>query len=154
MATTPIVLLDSVDRYTALCSEFWDQTHHFTSRNECITFIQNRVLECKRLDIFLPADDRDLISTLLPTNEKIYFHLYCPTSESVTENERQFPQRSRIQIVEALDLWVSIGYVLLGNGLTRGLRTNNTSQTLLDIMRTTSTLLDEAEAVKGGEQPS
>ena len=35
----------------------------------------------------------------------------------LSENERSFPQRSSVQIIEEIDLWVSIGYAPLGNGI-------------------------------------
>jgi hypothetical protein len=153
MGDLRVDLLDINNRYPTTDSNFGSQIHHFDNRNEYVACIHAEMNRCRQIDLFLSSADRDVIDQL-PLFGHIYFHIYCPTPDSVLEIRRLLPQRERIQVFEELYLWIHIGYTISGHDLLRLPETNDRNQGFASVSRTLQTLLDEVEAAKAGVQPT
>jgi len=153
MTDLRVIHLDSSSRYPPLDSNFGSRIQYFIYQNICFDYIQNEITNCRRIDLFLSSADGNIINTYLPLFNDVYFHLYCPTSDSIAVHEALFPQRQRVQVFEEIYLWAYIGYAILHHDFMCLRRINDRNQGLSALQGTLHILLEEVEEAKAGIQP-
>jgi hypothetical protein len=152
MTDLRVILLDSNGRHPLIESDIGPRIEYFNNQIACVQRIQNEMMRCKRIDLFLSSTDRNIIGNNLPLFDKIYFHLYCPTIDDIPNYEVSFPQRAFFQVFEEGLLWVRITYSVLGHDLTR-LTQNYSTEARETYEMTQRIILDEVKAAKLGVQP-
>lgn len=145
-------LLDSHNRHPLIHSEIGYRINDHTDLNRCVQAVDNARATCRRIDLFLPVQNSNIINGRLPLFENIYFHLYCPTIDEIPHYERLYPQRAYIQVFEEDLLWVNVSHAVLAHDLTR-LANNFTLAAQEQYEATNRIVLEEIEAAKRGIQP-
>ena len=154
MAYLRTILLDPTSRHPPIESHLGPRMQHFIDRNTCIRHIQNEMAICRRIDLFLSCVDSIIIGYDLPLFSNIYFHLYCPTADTVRSYEVSFPCRAYVQVFEEDYLWIEMSYSILGHDNIH-LRTSNYSNESRVAWESTHRItLDEVNAAKLGVQPT
>ena len=149
------ILLHSTDRQPFLESHLSPRTTCFDDVNQCILHVNLlRQQNGTQIELFLPSANSSIVGTNdLPLNENIRFHIYCPTTDQMTQCEAQFSQRYYVEVLEDAHLWISIGHSMLEYDSWRMTRNNYPSITLDEWQRTREIIEEEIRAAQLGVQP-
>lgn len=140
-------LLDLHLRHPLINSDIGYRIDYYTDLERCVQAVENARATCRRIDLFLPVQNSNIINGRLPLFENIYFHLYCPTVDEIPYYEGLYPQRAYIQVFEEDLMWVNISHAVLAHDHTR-LITNFTPQAREQYETTNRIVLEEIEAAK------
>ncbi|UJR11476.1 hypothetical protein I4U23_015655 [Adineta vaga] len=144
------ILLDTENRHPCIECRLGHRVQHFTDRIECIQYIQNQLSNCPQIYLFLSSQNIDLIGNQLVLFQRVYFHVYHPTSNDIPNNNN-YP-RMWIQRFEEADLWVKISYTVCRHNIASYLQNNRSRATGEILRRTIEILKEEAREAKLGIQ--
>ncbi|CAF1482120.1 unnamed protein product [Adineta ricciae] len=149
------ILLHSSGRQPLLESHFGPRTTCFDDVNQCILHVNHlRQQNGTQIELFLPSANSNIVGTYLPLYGNIRFHIYCSTTDQMTQYQVQFPQRYYVEVLEDAHLWISIGRSVLDYDSLRMSRNDYPAITLVEWQRTREIIDEEIRAAQLGIQPT
>ncbi|CAF0789844.1 unnamed protein product [Adineta ricciae] len=143
-----VVLLDIERRHPTIESHLGDRVQYYFNQNECIQYVRNQMENYERIDLFLSSQHKNIIGNDLVLFSNIFFHIYYPTTNYISENGED--SWMWIEKFEEDVLWVEIGYAIYRHDWRSYIRSNSAENAFECLRGTYGILQDEVQARKFG----
>ncbi|CAF0857608.1 unnamed protein product [Adineta ricciae] len=145
-----VVLLDIERRHRTIESHLGYRVQYYFNQNECIQYVRNQMKNYERIDLFLPSQHKNIIGNDLVLFSNIFFHIYYPTTNYISENGED--PWMWIEKFEEDVLWVKIGYAIYRHDWRSYIRSNFAENAFERLRHTHGILHGEVQAAQLGIQ--